>query len=229
MAWTSRLFGCIDEGLWVGCLDALTKAYEYVIEHLHQFSQSEKTIKNRNVAADLYQRLTSYDNFLFIFLYRDLTEQLAITSKWLQEKKLMIRDVGRRILNLNERLIGSYPAGSVVPVPLINTGKANVVLKDLFGEDLSCKSKSIWESVNCLDILKLEEDLLPTEPELLPVETSEPVGRVTRKLILTGMYSGLLSKKAREEFVQESNSEVGVELAPPVEPEVLVLISSVNS
>jgi hypothetical protein len=124
-------------------LDALTKAYEYVIEHLHQFSQSEKTIKNRNVAADLYQRLTSYDNFLFIFLYRDLTEQLAITSKWLQEKKLMIRDVGRRILNLNERLIGSYPAGSVVPVPLINTGKANVVLKDLFGEDLSCKSKSI--------------------------------------------------------------------------------------
>jgi hypothetical protein len=124
-------------------LDALTKAYEYVIEHLHQFSQSEKTIKNRNVAADLYQRLTSYDNFLFIFLYRDLTEQLAITSKWLQEKKLMIRDVGRRILNLNERLIGSYPAGSVVPVPLINTGKADVVLKDLFGEDLSCKSKSI--------------------------------------------------------------------------------------
>lgn len=124
-------------------MDALTKAYEYVIEHLHQFSQSEKTIKNRNVAADLYQRLTSYDNFLFIFLYRDLTEQLAITSKWLQEKKLMIRDVGRRILNLNERLIGSYPAGSVVPVPLINTGKADVVLKDLFGEDLSCKSKSI--------------------------------------------------------------------------------------
>jgi hypothetical protein len=55
----------------------------------------------------------------------------------------MIRDVGRRILNLNERLIGSYPAGSVVPVPLINTGKADVVLKDLFGEDLSCKSKSI--------------------------------------------------------------------------------------
>jgi hypothetical protein len=124
-------------------LDALTKAYEYVIEHLHQFSQSEKTQKNRDVAADLYQRLTSFDNFLFIFLYRDLTEQLAITSKWLQEKKLMIRDVGRRILNLNERLIGSYPAGSVVPVPLINTGKADVVLKDLFGEDLSCKSKSI--------------------------------------------------------------------------------------
>lgn len=123
-------------------MDALTKAYEYVIEHLHQFSQSEKTIKNRNVAADLYQRLTSYDNFLFIFLYRDLTEQLAITSKWLQEKKLMIRDVGRRILNLNERLIGSYPAGSVVPVPLMNS-KADAVLKDLFGEDLNCKSTSI--------------------------------------------------------------------------------------
>jgi hypothetical protein len=126
-----------------GCLDALTKAYEYVIEHLYQFSQSEKIKANRDTAADLYQRLISYDNFLFIFLYRDLTEQLAITSKWLQEKKLMIRDVGRRILNLNERLISSYPAGSVVPVPLINIGKADTVLRDLFGEDLSCKSKHL--------------------------------------------------------------------------------------
>lgn len=124
-------------------MDALTKAYEYIIEHLHQFSQSEKIKANREIAADLYQRLTSYDNFLFIFLYRDLTEQLAITSKWLQEKKLTIRDVGRRILNLNERLISSYPVGSVVPVSLINTGKADAVLRDLFGEDLSCKSKSL--------------------------------------------------------------------------------------
>ena len=131
---------------WLGrasCLDALTRAYEYVIEHLHQFSQSEKIKANRDTAADLYQRLTSYDNFLFIFLYRDLTEQPAITSKWLQEKKLTIRDVGRRILNLNERLISSYPVGSVVPVPLINTGKADAVLRDLFGEDLSCNCKSL--------------------------------------------------------------------------------------
>jgi hypothetical protein len=123
-----------------GCLDALTKAYEYVIEHLHQFSQSKETKANRDIAAELYQRLTSYDNFLFIFLYRDLTEQLAITSKWLQEKKLTIRNVGRRILNLNERLISSYPAGSVIPVPLINTGKADMILEDLFGKDLNCKS-----------------------------------------------------------------------------------------
>ena len=49
---------------------------------------------------------------------------------------------------------------------------------------------------------------------------------MTRKLNLTGKYLELLSKKAREEFVQES--EVEVESAPPVEPEVLVLISSVN-
>lgn len=49
---------------------------------------------------------------------------------------------------------------------------------------------------------------------------------MTRKLNLTAKYSELLSKKAREEFVQES--EIEVESAPPVEREVLVLISSVN-
>lgn len=49
---------------------------------------------------------------------------------------------------------------------------------------------------------------------------------MTRKLNLKGKYSELLSKKAREEYVQES-SDVGVESAS-VEPEVLVLISNVN-
>ena len=124
-------------------MDALTKAYEYVLEHIYQFSQSKKSKTNQDVAADLYQRLTSYDNFLFIFLYRDLTKQLTITSKWLQERQLTIRDIGRRILNLNQRLIGSYQTGSVIPVPSIDIGKADGILKDLFGEDLNCKSKSL--------------------------------------------------------------------------------------
>ena len=98
---------------WLGrarCLTALCNAYEHVLEHLHQFSQTPKETKqNRDFAANLYQRLTAYEIFLFIFLYRDLTDQLAITSKWLQEHAITIRDVERRILNLNERLIGSYP------------------------------------------------------------------------------------------------------------------------
>ena len=127
---------------WARCLTALCNAYEHVLEHLYQFSQTKKEPKkNRDSAADLYQRLTAYDTFLFIFLYRDFTDQLAITSKWLQERAITIRDVGRRILNLNERLIGSYPKDSLVPVPVVDIGKANKVLKELFGEDLNCISK----------------------------------------------------------------------------------------
>jgi len=131
---------------WLGrarCLTTLCNAYEYVLEHLHKFSQTRKETKqNKDFAANLYQRLTAYNTFLFIFLYRDLTDQLAITSKWLQERAITIRDIGRRILNLNERLIGSYPEDSLVPVPVIDIGKAHKVLKELFGEDLNSISKS---------------------------------------------------------------------------------------
>ena len=131
---------------WLGrakCLTALCNAYEHVLEHLHQFSHAPKEAKQtRDVAANLYQQLTTYDTFLFIFLYRDLTDQLAITSNWLQKRAITIRDVGRCILNLNERLIGSYPADSLVPVPIIDIGKVNKVLKELFGEDLNRISKS---------------------------------------------------------------------------------------
>jgi hypothetical protein len=64
--------------------------------------------------------------------------------------------------------------------------------------------------------------LLPTEPEQLSVDTTTPAGRVTRKKNLIGKYSDLLSKKAREEYIQEN--EVAVE-SIPLEPEVSIFIS----
>src|SRR5438552_5414952 len=52
---------------WLGrvrCLTALCNAYEHVLEHLYQFSQTKKEPKkNRDSAADLYQQLTAYDTF----------------------------------------------------------------------------------------------------------------------------------------------------------------------
>jgi hypothetical protein len=47
---------------WLGreaCLKALCDAYEYVLEHLYEFSRGKELPKHRTIAEDLYQRLTS--------------------------------------------------------------------------------------------------------------------------------------------------------------------------
>jgi hypothetical protein len=53
--------------------------------------------KVKKSAADLYQALTTYDNFVFFFFYRAVTSLIAHTSKILQNKDLEISEVGRRI------------------------------------------------------------------------------------------------------------------------------------
>jgi hypothetical protein len=60
------------------------------------------------------------------------------------------------------------------------------------------------------------------EPEQVSVETTTPAGRVTRKKNLTGKYSDLLSKRAREEYIRDN--DIGVE-SIPLEPEVFIFIS----
>jgi hypothetical protein len=125
---------------WLGralCLKALCDAYEYVLEHLYTFSHGSDLAKHKKIAADLYQRLTSYDNLLFIFFYRDLTDTMARTSRLLQARDITVRDVGRIINNLQMTLIESYPKGSLIPQPLIDTGEAGIVIGDLFGEDVN--------------------------------------------------------------------------------------------
>ena len=66
---------------WLGrseCLTALCKAYEYILEHLLEFSKnSTEKAKDRGKARELYQELTTYNTFLFIFFYRDFTVMLA--------------------------------------------------------------------------------------------------------------------------------------------------------
>ncbi len=62
------------------------------------------------------------------------------------------------------------------------------------------------------------------EPEQLSVETTTPwhTGRVTRKKILTEKYSDLLSRKAREEYIQDN--DIGEVESIPLEPEVLICL-----
>ena len=91
--------------------------------------------KNREVASNLYEKLTSYDAFLFIYMYRDLAGTMAKTTKLLQSRDIRIRDVGRWIMNLCERLKGNYTQGSDVPTALLGDGTADDITSELFGKN----------------------------------------------------------------------------------------------
>jgi len=131
---------------WLGrseCLTALCKAYEYILEHLLEFSKnSTEKAKDRGKARELYQELTTYNTFLFIFFYRDLTAMLAWTSQLLQARDIQIRDVGRCIMTLCGRLQGDYHLESLMPNELYGDGEADNMMTELFGKDFNCKSQN---------------------------------------------------------------------------------------
>jgi hypothetical protein len=131
---------------WLGrsqCLTALCNAYEYVLEHLSVFSATRTELaKDRKIAAELYQELTSYDTFLFVFFYRDLASMMARTSQLLQAKDIQIREVGRRIMTLCERLKADYSSDSLIPKDLTGDGEADNIMRELFGDDLDRKSQA---------------------------------------------------------------------------------------
>ena len=80
---------------WLGravCLTAMCNAYEYILDHLSEFSEMRtESAKDRKTAADLYRDLTTYDNFLFLFFYRELASIMARTSQLLQAKDIQMR------------------------------------------------------------------------------------------------------------------------------------------
>ena len=124
---------------WLGraiCLKALCSVYEYVLKHLSIFSlTASEPKKHRKTAIDLYERLTSYDTFLFTFYYRDLASMMSKSSKLLQAKDIQIREVGRRIRNLCGKLVGNYPKDSPVPMDMNGDAEVDNVMADLFGKD----------------------------------------------------------------------------------------------
>jgi len=76
------------------CLLAVCKSYEHILEHLMEFvTWSDETASNKRTAVELYDRLTSYDTFLFIFLYNELVWTLSRYSMRLQCKDIQIRMV----------------------------------------------------------------------------------------------------------------------------------------
>lgn len=127
---------CWNATCWLGrseCLISLCRAYEYILEHLTEFAATKsESSKDRELATKLYEKLTSYNAFLFIHMYRDLIGTMARITKFLQNKDIRIRDVGRWILNLCERLKGNYSESSDVPTALLGDGTTDTIMKELF-------------------------------------------------------------------------------------------------
>ena len=212
---------------WLGrseCLNSLCRAYEHILEHLSEFAKAKgESAKDRHIGADLYERLTSYDTFLFIFLYRDLAATMAKTSRLLQLKDIRIHDVERRILSLCGKLKTNYSETSHVPTVLLDDSKTDDVMSELFGEDMNGKFPIGHNcSTNIPDILALEEGLQSQQPPEIQVVSDIPSGRATRGLNLSSKYMSLLLRNRREELVRETNEETET-----VELELEVVVSCI--
>ena len=184
---------------WLGretCLKAICKAYEHLLEHLHEVSNMKsETASVKQTSRDLYNKLTSFDVFLFIFLYRDFASTLGTYSRYIQDRNLGIRDVGRRITSLSLKLRSNYPRDSLLPVELIGDGTADAILLELFGNDMT-------------RLLEMEAALQPPErPVEIPVSSGMEINRSTRKRDVSSSYASLLSRRTREERERENNME----------------------
>lgn len=105
------------------------------MEHLAEFSTARnESLKDKAIAIALYEKLTTYDTFIFIHLYRDLAGTLARTTRLLQNRDIRIRDIGRWVMNLCERLKGNYPQESEEPTALLGDGTTDDILEELFGQ-----------------------------------------------------------------------------------------------
>ena len=125
---------------WLGraeCLEAICKALPYILDHLqvemHSITNSADVRKNTH---QLYHDLTTYEHFLFLFFYRDVTVLLARTSKQLQSKNLQISDVGRYISILHKRLETFYSDDQEFPGELIGEGHAEALMQELFNDEV---------------------------------------------------------------------------------------------
>ena len=65
---------CWNATRWLGrsgCLNALCRAYEYILAHLSHFAKAKgEAAEKRLQASELYEKLTSYDIFVYFLLQR---------------------------------------------------------------------------------------------------------------------------------------------------------------
>lgn len=120
---------------WLGrveCLETICHVYHFVLDHLRIEKKNNSDKDTQKKAADLYQRLTCYDTFLFIHFYRDLALRMGTTSQQLQRKELQISHVGKHILALSKRLKQYFPPDSDYPNELLGNGVTDNVIRELF-------------------------------------------------------------------------------------------------
>ena len=138
---------------WLGrhkCLATLCGALQHVLDHFQAIQQDRSYDKSaRETAQKLYDQLTNYDVFLFLFYYEQVTEIMATTSKQLQRRQLEISDVGRDIVTLVNKLNAFFPRGSIEPEELMGNGTAYEIMKELFQNDIHRIPSILPKVVNC--------------------------------------------------------------------------------
>jgi hypothetical protein len=120
---------------WLGraeCLETVCRVYRFVLDHLKIEKKGSADKDTQRRAADLYERLTCYDTFLFIHFYRDLTSRMAVTSKQLQKKELQMSSVGKYIRVLSKRLEQDFSRDKEYPDELLGDGITDNVIRQLF-------------------------------------------------------------------------------------------------
>ena len=140
-----------------------------------------ETASVKQTSPDLYNKLTSFDVFLFIFLYRDFASTLGTYSRYMQDRNLGIRDVSHRITSLSLKLRSNYPRDSLLPVELIGDGTADAIILKLFANDIA-------------RLLEMEAALQPPErPVKIPVRSKMEINQSTGKRNVSSSYTSLLS------------------------------------
>jgi len=120
----------------------MCRTYPFVLDHL-QIEMADKSDRDhQKKAADLYQRLTDFDTFLFIHFYRDLTNRMSITSKQLQSKDLEISYIAKHIRALANRLEMHYPSNCDYPANLLGDGHTEDLIRELFAMEPEDTMKS---------------------------------------------------------------------------------------
>ena len=193
---------------WLGrstCLQVFCQAYEYILDHVKVVKTTGKNADTKKLATELYDDLTTYDNFLFFFFYQDIAERLKLTSKSLQRKDIEISDVGRLVISLSNQLKENYPEHLFFPQELTGFGYDNNIIRELFGETDDFMDR-IFPSLKILisiEIKSLEEKLYQSRD--IPQSNTT---RTTQKKDISSVYSDIMSKRAREELEEKRlNSE----------------------
>ena len=76
------------------CMKTICDALCYLLDHLKLEMTTNSEKKTREHAAELYNNLTDYNSFMFMFYYKEVAETMAITTKKLQYRDIQISDVG---------------------------------------------------------------------------------------------------------------------------------------